>query len=214
MSYLYILPQIDGYVKFLTKYINLDDKKNKTIATEDILILDKEKILISDIKEVIQFVNLRPVREEKVVVIGPFENVTIEAQNAFLKTLEEPPSYCSIILYSFSLQKILDTIKSRCQIINLKQNAKDKGNGIKQSNILNSKKSLLDSFSNANNITLEQLLSLINQTKWYIETSNFSIIQKTMFMKHLANLQKALTTNSNLKNIYELIMIIKDLYEI
>ncbi len=214
MSYLYILPQINDYVKFLTNYINLSNMKNNNIAAEDILILDKEKILISDIKEVIQFINLRPVRKEKLVIIGPFENVTIEAQNAFLKTLEEPPSYCSIVLYSFSLQKILDTIKSRCQIINLKQNLKDNSNDIRQSNILNSQISLLDSFSNANNITLEQLLSLITQTKWHIEAANFSVIQKTMLFKHLANLQKALTTNSNVKNIYELIMIIKDLYEI
>ena len=43
--------------------------------------------------------------------------MTIEAQNALLKTLEEPPEYAIIILITSNKESLLDTIKSRCEII-------------------------------------------------------------------------------------------------
>lgn len=43
--------------------------------------------------------------------------MTIEAQNALLKTLEEPPEYAIIILITSNKEALLDTIKSRCEII-------------------------------------------------------------------------------------------------
>ena len=47
--------------------------------------------------------------------------MTVDAQNAFLKTIEEPPSGVFIMLLCKSQEGILDTIKSRCQIHNLKR---------------------------------------------------------------------------------------------
>ena len=43
--------------------------------------------------------------------------MTIRAQNALLKTLEEPPEYAIIILITSNKEALLDTIKSRCEII-------------------------------------------------------------------------------------------------
>ncbi len=43
--------------------------------------------------------------------------MTVEAQNALLKTLEEPPKYAIIILITDNKESLLDTIKSRCEII-------------------------------------------------------------------------------------------------
>ena len=43
--------------------------------------------------------------------------MTVESQNALLKTLEEPPEYAIIILVTNNKESLLPTIKSRCEII-------------------------------------------------------------------------------------------------
>lgn len=53
------------------------------------------------------------------VVLEDASALTIEAQNALLKTLEEPPSEAFLILAAPSDSKFLHTILSRCQIIHL-----------------------------------------------------------------------------------------------
>ena len=55
--------------------------------------------------------------EYKIYIINQAESMTIEAQNALLKTLEEPPEYAIIILITSNKESLLDTIKSRCEII-------------------------------------------------------------------------------------------------
>lgn len=54
---------------------------------------------------------------QKVYIIYSAEKMTIEAQNSFLKTLEEPPEYARIILITENKEKLLQTIVSRCQRI-------------------------------------------------------------------------------------------------
>jgi len=55
--------------------------------------------------------------QKKVFILTEAEKMTREGANSFLKLLEEPPDNLSIILINNSLSTILDTIKSRCQII-------------------------------------------------------------------------------------------------
>ena len=52
----------------------------------------------------------------KVVIVYNADKLTIQAQNAFLKTIEEPPKGVYIFLLVENNEAILDTIKSRCQI--------------------------------------------------------------------------------------------------
>jgi DNA polymerase-3 subunit delta' len=54
---------------------------------------------------------------KKVFIITEAEKMTRESANSFLKLLEEPPDNLMIILINSSLGTILDTIKSRCQIV-------------------------------------------------------------------------------------------------
>jgi DNA polymerase-3 subunit delta' len=53
----------------------------------------------------------------KVFILTESEKMTRESANSFLKLLEEPPDNLVIILINSSLSTILDTIKSRCQIV-------------------------------------------------------------------------------------------------
>lgn len=53
----------------------------------------------------------------RLVIIDGAENLTLEAQNAFLKRLEEPPADTLIILVTSDPTKLLETVRSRCRVV-------------------------------------------------------------------------------------------------
>lgn len=72
---------------------------------------------IDDIRELKEAVHTLPYQgERKAYIIDEVHMLTKEAFNALLKTLEEPPSHVVFILATTEEDKLLDTIKSRCQI--------------------------------------------------------------------------------------------------
>ena len=56
----------------------------------------------------------------KIYIINEAEKMTVQAQNALLKTLEEPPAYAVILLLTSNLDALLPTILSRCVVLNMK----------------------------------------------------------------------------------------------
>lgn len=82
---------------------------------------DKNSISVKQIREeLIKDINVRPYDStRKVYIIEAADKLTMEAQNAMLKTLEEPPSYGIIILLAESSASFLPTILSRCVKISL-----------------------------------------------------------------------------------------------
>lgn len=56
----------------------------------------------------------------KIYIINEAEKMTVQAQNALLKTLEEPPAYAVIILLVSNINALLQTILSRCVVLNMK----------------------------------------------------------------------------------------------
>ncbi|HWT26768.1 MAG TPA: DNA polymerase III subunit delta, partial [Mobilitalea sp.] len=56
----------------------------------------------------------------KIYIIDEAESLTEQAQNALLKTIEEPPEYAVILLLVSNINVILPTILSRCVQLNLK----------------------------------------------------------------------------------------------
>ncbi|MFN8357863.1 MAG: DNA polymerase III subunit gamma/tau [Spirosomataceae bacterium] len=72
---------------------------------------------VEDIRNLIDQVRYPPqVGHKKVYIIDEVHMLSTAAFNAFLKTLEEPPSYAIFILATTEKHKILPTILSRCQI--------------------------------------------------------------------------------------------------
>lgn len=66
-------------------------------------------------EQVIKFMDIKPyVGKYKIVIVEEADTLTIEGQNAMLKTIEEPPAYGIIILVTQNLASLLPTIKSRC----------------------------------------------------------------------------------------------------
>ena len=56
----------------------------------------------------------------KVYIIDEAEKMTVQAQNALLKTIEEPPEYAVILFLTNTLDVLLQTVRSRCIIMNLR----------------------------------------------------------------------------------------------
>lgn len=72
---------------------------------------------IDDMKNIIDQVQVPPVNADyRVFIIDEVHMLSNAAFNAFLKTLEEPPSYVVFILATTEKHKVLPTILSRCQI--------------------------------------------------------------------------------------------------
>ena len=70
-----------------------------------------------DIRDLIEKVRIPPQKGKyKVYIIDEVHMLSKHAENAFLKTLEEPPPYVVFILATTEKNKILPTIISRCQI--------------------------------------------------------------------------------------------------
>lgn len=72
---------------------------------------------VEDIRNLVEQVQVAPTRGQyRVFIVDEVHMLTSAAFNAFLKTLEEPPSYVVFILATTEKQKIIPTILSRCQI--------------------------------------------------------------------------------------------------
>lgn len=56
----------------------------------------------------------------KIYIIADSEKMTVQAQNALLKTIEEPPEYAIIILLTTNADMFLPTILSRCVLLNIR----------------------------------------------------------------------------------------------
>lgn len=75
---------------------------------------------IDTVREIQAYCVLPPtVAPRKVVHLQPIEALTLPAQQALLKTLEEPVASLSFILVCTAPHKILPTIRSRCQVLNV-----------------------------------------------------------------------------------------------
>lgn len=83
-----------------------DDKKTNLITVEQV----REFIALASNKEV----------QDRYFVIAPADTMNEAAQNAFLKTLEEPKPFCHFILLTKQPSALLPTILSRAQVFSLR----------------------------------------------------------------------------------------------
>lgn len=91
----------------------------------DIIWVNHEKpniISVDEIREqVVNDVALKPYSSRyKIYIIPDAQLMNPQAQNALLKTLEEPPEYAIILLLASGIGKFLPTVLSRCLILNFK----------------------------------------------------------------------------------------------
>lgn len=93
--------------------IKVTHEKPNTISVDDIRVQVNDDIVI------------RPYSSRyKIYIIADADMMTVQAQNALLKTIEEPPSYAVIMLLTENAEVLLPTIRSRCVMMKLR-NIKD-----------------------------------------------------------------------------------------
>ena len=87
----------------------------------------KSAISIDQIRELKKEIAYKPYdSDHKIYIIEAAEKMTKEAANSLLKTLEEPPSFATIILLVEDSGRLLPTLVSRCQQIKLRNVSKKK----------------------------------------------------------------------------------------
>lgn len=90
-------------IKFLTH------EKPNTIGVDDIRL------------QINNDVGIKPYSApKKIYIINEGEKMTVQAQNALLKTLEEPPEYAVILILTANANALLPTVLSRCVLLNMK----------------------------------------------------------------------------------------------
>ena len=89
---------------------------------------DKTSISVNDIREQLNNdISIKPYSSEyKIYIIPDANKMTEQAQNALLKTIEEPPVYAIIILLTENCDSLLPTIRSRCVTLTMNTVEKDK----------------------------------------------------------------------------------------
>ena len=91
-----------------------EPSKRKTIR--------KKNIVINQIRELSEYLELSAHQEKgkRIVLIEPADSLNQAASNALLKILEEPPENTLFILVTSQAQKLIATIRSRCQLLDLR----------------------------------------------------------------------------------------------
>lgn len=101
--------------EFAYKILNIEKRKEHI----DIVNYksDKASFGVDLVRSIIEEANKKPYEgDKKVIIIHNGEKLTVAAQNALLKTIEEPLLGVFIIILSSNIDSILETIRSRCQI--------------------------------------------------------------------------------------------------
>jgi DNA polymerase-3 subunit delta' len=80
-----------------------------------VVVPEGQQIKIEQIRSAQEFLSIRPLEApRRVLIVDDAERMNESSQNAFLKTLEEPPSTALIILITMSPEMLLPTVRSRC----------------------------------------------------------------------------------------------------
>jgi len=93
--------------------------RRKLAARSDFDHVPSREIRVDQVRRLQERLALRPLEaRRKVVLLAPAEAMNPQAQNAFLKTLEEPPPDTVLLLVSASPDRLLPTLRSRCIRVN------------------------------------------------------------------------------------------------
>lgn len=176
----------------------LDDKKTASIS-------------VDQIRELIALTNNREVTE-RYFIITPAEAMNESAQNAFLKTFEEPKPHCHFVLLTSQPSALLPTILSRAQIFFLRQtNLIESAPKVKAKTLEYAKKliaatpkdlpNLATEFTKSKTKPREQALEIVATAiellyKTYFKTNNTKFLSK---IPKLIQLYDALNQNGHIK---------------
>ncbi|MCM1145796.1 MAG: DNA polymerase III subunit delta [Blautia sp.] len=100
-------------------------KQAQSMNHPDIIYISHDKpntIGVEDIRmQINNDIGIKPYSApKKIYIMNEGEKMTVQAQNALLKTLEEPPEYAVILILTTNVDTLLPTVLSRCVVLNMK----------------------------------------------------------------------------------------------
>ena len=184
---------------------------------------EESSIGIEEIRNLQKKLTLKPFSgNQKICLILEAQNLTLEAQNSFLKTLEEPPKDTKILLSLPEASLLIPTVVSRCQLINLSPKIEQTSNEeekkiidfIEKMITLSSGQRLKEiekeEFLKDRQLAIEWLDKLIfmvrkNMLEHYRETPNYQLlITNYSILFRLLNCAKSrLSSNCNVRLVVE-----------
>jgi len=173
---------------------------------------------VEDIRNLTEQVRIPPQSGKyKVYIIDEAHMLSTQAFNAFLKTLEEPPSHAKFILATTEKNKIIPTILSRCQIFDFRRiSIDDISNHLeyiaKQENIVFEKEAL-NLIANKSDGSLRDALSLFDMLISYSQNE----ITYSSVVKHLNLLDYEyyfkITDNIEINDLSSNLLILNEILE-
>jgi len=158
---------------------------------------------VEDIRSLVEQVRFAPqAGKYKVYIVDEVHMLSTSAFNAFLKTLEEPPSYAIFILATTEKHKILPTILSRCQIFDFKRitnnDTVEHLQEIVEKESINAEKAALQVIAQKSEgcmrdslSILDKIVSFTNGTLTYQNTlEHLNILDEDYYFRLLESLQK------------------------
>lgn len=165
---------------------------------------EKDKLGIAEARKIKNHFSLKPYNAKgRAVVLEDASKLTIEAQNALLKTLEELPKEAIFILGASSDDSILPTVLSRCQISRLQPTMQP---------------GMLQAGSEVENLlhaSIEEKFEFIEKLKdrdefFYLLLNYFhkKILEYPQFLKELLQAEQWKKQNVNIRPILEYLMLV------
>lgn len=155
--------------------------------------IDRNSIGIDLVKNFIHKAQLKPFNsKQKVGIILEADKMTLQAQNAILKTLEEPPENTFLILCVSKTEKLITTIRSRSKIFEF----------YKKDKLINNK--TIEKLLKSNIIKrFDFVEKLLNEKDTYIKQEKINSLLKNLLIFHRNLLvEKNKNHNENLQKIY------------
>ncbi|SRR5258708_4654119 len=147
---------------------------------------------IADVRELTRFTKFK-LSEKTAIILRDFDKANEEAQNAFLKALEEPQENLIYILTASNIDRVLPTIASRCEVIEVV--------GGKQQ-MANEDKKKIQEFWDGEVGEKLKIISVINKRDEAIEfVKNLIIGGHEMFLENFEMAGMMESANQTLRNL-------------
>ncbi len=159
---------------------------------------EERQIKIDEVRQFQERISYRAFQARwKIAILKDADKLTVQAMNALLKTLEEPPKNTILILTSSNRSRLLPTVVSRCQTIRFSPVPEQEIISWleKEMNIPKDKARIISSYAEGSKERAEQFLTLIDTRKSFLKNwleiknlkagKNFELAQNPGFTKNV-----------------------------
>lgn len=209
---LVISPSIETTLKEINKTLSSHLSSGNTEHPDLLYFEQGRKLGTAEAKQIKEHFSLKPYSAKgKAVVIEDVSVMTVEAQNALLKTLEELPAEAIFILGANSDANLLPTILSRCEIYHFQDDKKTTQTNYKEDviKLLNSTTEERFNFVEKLKDREEFLLILTAAFRemLYAPRTGFAKLETVNFLKELLQAEEWAKQNVNIRAILEYLML-------